>query len=112
MLVDLVVAAEWARRQVERHFAMMEVETVDGKVAAVLFPKNIAELQVVVGHIQLDGVGHQVRTVLRLRGHRLTHVSTCRFPVPCLGGFVLVGRQNRWLRGWGIRQKCDTRGTE
>jgi hypothetical protein len=95
VLVDLVAAAGRAQRQVERHFAMMEVETVDGKVAGALFPKDIAELRAAVGRIQLGGVGHQVRTVLRLRGHRPTHVSACRFPVPCLGGFVLVARQNR-----------------
>lgn len=86
MLVDL--AAGLAQRQVERRFVMMEVEKVDGKVAAALFLKDTAGLRAGVGHIQLGGVGHQVRTVLRLRGHRPTHVSACRFPVPCLGGFV------------------------
>ena len=97
----MLVAAGWALPQVGRHFAMMEVERVDGKVAAALFPKDIAEVRAAVGRIQLGGVGHQVRTVLRLRGHRPAHVLACQFPVPCLGGFVLVARRSRWLGDTG-----------
>ena len=90
-IVATVAVAGWAQLRVERYFVTKEAERVDEKI-------DIAGVRAVVGRIQLGGVDHQVRTVVRLRECRPTRASTYRFPGPYLGDFALAARQSRSLK--------------